>query len=194
MRFRVLLLLAALGAACCAKQETESQREPTPNAEKESPLAGAGEPALPESPKEQQPRDASPPSEASALPLANVTRVRVEGDAGSYRFSVEISSPDRGCQQYANWWEVLRPDGSLVHRRILKHSHVDEQPYTRSGGPIAITADDEVIVRAHMHPGGYGGVALRGRVRDGFTVDESLGAAFAPGLAEAEPQPRGCAF
>ena len=72
---------------------------------------------------------------------AYVRSVSASGEANAYRFSVEISSPDLGCEQYADWWEVVDEDGELIYRRVLAHSHVSEQPFTRSGGPIDIDAD-----------------------------------------------------
>jgi hypothetical protein len=130
---------------------------------------------------------------ASDAVVADVISVQVTGNPNAYQFSVEIASPDQGCQQYADWWEVLTEEGQLVYRRILTHSHVNEQPFTRSGGPVAIEADMIVIVRAHMHPGGYGGKALMGTVQSGFEEVE-----LAPDLAadvESEPPlPTGCAF
>ncbi|MCA9661949.1 MAG: hypothetical protein KC486_26660 [Myxococcales bacterium] len=88
----------------------------------------------------------------------------------------------------------MTPSGALVYRRILAHSHVDEQPFTRSGGPVEVGADDEVIVRAHMNPGGYGGQALRGSASGGFSVDATVTAEFAAALETAPPLPDGCAF
>ena len=108
-------------------------------------------------------RDAS-----TIAPLADVTAVSVTGNAGDYRFSVTVSSPDTGCDQYADWWEVLGESGDLLYRRVLLHSHVGEQPFSRSGGPVA--ADQVVWVRAHMNPQGYGGVAFKGTVQDGFAA------------------------
>lgn len=51
-----------------------------------------------------------------------------------------MRSPDRDCGLYADWWEVVGEDGRLLYRRILMHSHPDEQPFTRPGGPVAIAA------------------------------------------------------
>ena len=125
--------------------------------------------------------------------LADVTSVQVKGSAGAYQFSVEVSSPDTGCEQYADWWEVLDEQGSLLYRRILAHSHTSEQPFVRSGGPVAIEPGTTVWVRAHMHPGGYGGSAFRGSVEGGFSQAE-LEADFAAGVADQSPLPDGCAF
>ncbi len=125
--------------------------------------------------------------------LADVISVEAAGAAGAYTFSVGISSPDTGCDQYADWWEVVRPDGELVYRRILLHSHVNEQPFVRSGGPVAVAAADVVWVRAHLHPGGYGGAAFRGSVEQGFESAEPPHG-FAADLSDAAPLPEGCNF
>lgn len=131
--------------------------------------------------------------ESSDVELADVVGVSVTGDAGAYTFSVTVRSPDAGCDRYADYWEVLGEDGALVYRRILAHSHVDEQPFSRSGGPVAVAADQEIIVRAHMNPGGYGGQAYRGSVEEGFAATE-LEPGFAPGVGDMPPQPTDCAF
>lgn len=131
---------------------------------------------------------------STKVPIAaDVISVDVRGEEGAYQLSVQISSPDEGCNQYADWWEVVDEDGELVYRRILLHSHVDEQPFTRSGGPVEIAPDTLVWVRAHMHPSGYGGAVLQGSVSQGF-IDAELGLDFVPELAESPPLPEGCDF
>lgn len=82
---------------------------------------------------------------------AVVTAVSFTGTPDDYTFSVEISSPDTGCDQYADWWEVFDKEGELIYRRILGHSHVNEQPFTRSGGAVKIQEDTFVYIRAHMN-------------------------------------------
>lgn len=124
---------------------------------------------------------------------ANVLSVEVKGDPGNYSFSVSILSPDTGCEQYADWWEVIDLDGALIYRRILAHSHVGEQPFTRSGGPVGIEPDTQVILRAHMNTSGYGGAVFKGSINSGFTPAE-LGADFAIELEDTPPLPDGCAF
>lgn len=126
--------------------------------------------------------------------LADVIAVQATGKPGDYTFSVAVSSPDSGCVRYADWWEVVQPDGTLVFRRVLGHSHIDEQPFTRSGGPVVVEADDEVIVRAHMNTDGYGGIAMRGTVTGGFAEDPSIRMTFANELDEVQPLPNGCQF
>lgn len=122
-----------------------------------------------------------------------VTKVAASGGSGSYTFQVTLASPDLGCSQYADWWEVLTPDSTLIYRRILTHSHVNEQPFTRSGGPVNIEPEAEVLVRGHMNNLGYGQIAFRGSVANGFVAD-TLSTAYASGLAATDPLPQGCAF
>lgn len=124
---------------------------------------------------------------------AEVLQVTVSGDEQNYSFSVTLKSPDTGCKQFADWWEVITPDGDLIFRRILLHSHVKEQPFTRNGGPVAVKKNMELIVRAHMNTTGYGTKALRGTVSEGFkkvTLLQDFGAS----LEKEEPLPTGCAF
>jgi len=134
-------------------------------------------------------KPALPPEETSA----RVVSVRVTGRLNAYRFAVGVNSPDKGCRQYADWWEVLTGDGELVYRRILGHSHVEEQPFVRSGGPVPIDGKTVVLVRAHMNPGGYGDTAFKGSVTGGFQ-EVKLEPGFAANLEKAPPQPSGCAF
>jgi hypothetical protein len=122
---------------------------------------------------------------------ADVVAVEVRGDSADYTFAVTVRSPDTGCDQYADWWEVVTPAGDrLVYRRILAHSHVDEQPFTRSGGPVEIAPDSAVVVRAHMSNAGYGGRAMRGTPAEGFRAAD-LPDGFGEGVETASPD---CGF
>lgn len=150
----------------------------------------------PESPTETPDASSSssqPEATDSDAATADVTEVTVSGDASSYTFAVTLASPDTGCDQYANWWEVLDENGALLYRRILGHSHVDEQPFTRTGGPVEIAADQVVYVRAHMDPGGYGGDVFTGTVSGGFERASDL-PSIDDAVEGADPQPTGCAF
>jgi hypothetical protein len=145
--------------------------------------------------REEKSRARSAAAGVAAMKMqgADVTAVHVSGGPGAYSFNVTVKSPDTGCKQYADWWEVVSEDGRLLYRRVLLHSHVDEQPFTRSGGPAPIQADTVVWVRAHMNPSGYGGVALKGSVKAGFK-QAVPDAGFAAGLAKLPPLPEGCDF
>ncbi|MEM8527639.1 MAG: hypothetical protein AAGG68_23560 [Bacteroidota bacterium] len=135
--------------------------------------------------------DNDPPAEEPAL--AKVLSVAVSGEENAYRFNVEVESPDLGCDQYADWWEVITEEGELVYRRILAHSHVNEQPFKRSGSPVKITADQVVFVRAHMNNSGYGKDIVKGSVASGFERS-LLVTDFAKELETQEPLPKNCAF
>jgi len=70
--------------------------------------------------------------EATDSNEAKIISVEVSGVPDNYTFNVGVSSPDTGCDQYADWWEVITEEGELIHRRILAHSHVTEQPFVTS--------------------------------------------------------------
>ncbi len=144
-------------------------------------------------PAETQPAETQSGESAPTQTLADVVSVSATGSDGAYELLVGVRSPDTGCTLYADWWEVVSEDGALLYRRILNHSHPDEQPFERSGGPVPIQSDTVVWVRAHMAPGGYGGQALRGTVTGGFSA-ATPEAGFGATLETADPQPEGCAF
>lgn len=125
---------------------------------------------------------------------ADVTSVEVSGgSSGIFTFSVGIFSPDIDCSQYANWWEVVSEDGTLIARRILVHSHVPPafpQPFVRS---TSVTIDSLTVVwiRGHMNTTGYkNGKAFKGSIATGF-VETSIPDDFALDLDNEVPD---CAF
>jgi len=124
---------------------------------------------------------------------AVVVSVEIEGSENNYTFKVTIESPDTGCKQYADWWEVFDQEGNLIYRRILGHSHVDEQPFTRSGGPVQIKKDQFVYVRAHMNTLGYGSYGFGGTVEKGLMV-EMIGLSIGADLEKTAPLPKDCDF
>lgn len=140
------------------------------------------------------PDKAKAPVEAAPLHSADVIGVEASGDEGGLFFAVTVKSDETGCDRYADWWEIDRPGGDLLYRRILAHSHPDDQPFTRGGGPVPVQTSDELVIRAHMAPGGYNGAVMRGSVAGGFARDPSIDAAWHPELAGMAPLPEGCAF
>lgn len=87
---------------------------------------------------------------------------------GSYTFHVAVRHGDEGWDHYADRWQVLAPDGTMLGERVLAHPHETEQPFTRSQSGIEIPDDiGEVTVRAHDSVHGWGGaevaVDMKGR-------------------------------
>ena len=76
---------------------------------------------------------------------------------GTYTVTATVRHGDTGWDHYADNFEVLAPDGTLLDRRVLYHPHVDEQPFTRSTHGVKVPAGiNSVIVRAHDKVHGYG--------------------------------------
>ena len=76
-------------------------------------------------------------------------------------FSVTVRHADSGWDHYANQWEVLAPDGSVLGTRLLLHPHENEQPFTRSLGRVSIPAGvRSVRIRAHDLVHGTGGAEV----------------------------------
>ena len=89
-------------------------------------------------------------SSSQKMDLAKITAVECIGQPSSLTLSVTIESPDTGCDQYADWWEVFYPDSTLIYRRILGHSHVTEQPFTRTGGTFSVGLDEFILSLIHI--------------------------------------------
>lgn len=80
---------------------------------------------------------------------------------GTWRFDVTLRHADEGWDHYADAWEVLAPDGTVLATRVLYHPHVEEQPFTRSLSGIRIPAGiSTVTIRGHDKVHGYGGKTL----------------------------------
>lgn len=83
----------------------------------------------------------------------------------TWTFHVTVAHPDTGWEDYADGWDVVLPDGTVVKpnpddpfTRLLLHPHETEQPFTRSQSNIEIPPDATVVtVRAHDLVAGWGG-------------------------------------
>ena len=93
---------------------------------------------------------------------ADVTDVKVtKTGAQTYSFSVTLKHADEGWDHYANVWEVVAPDGTVLGTRTLYHPHVNEQPFTRSLGGVKIPASiQQVTLRGGDSVHGFGGVEM----------------------------------
>lgn len=82
---------------------------------------------------------------------ADVEKVTARKDTnGSYSFDVTVRHGDTGWDHYANRWDVVGPDGTVLGTRVLHHPHVDEQPFTRSLSGVQVPDGvKSVTIRAH---------------------------------------------
>lgn len=99
-----------------------------------------------------------PEPESFGPPNAEVQFVQArETSPGVWSFNVRLNHPDTGWEDYTDGWHVETLDGRILGVRILLHPHVNEMPFSRSQGGIAIPADVlEVQVRSHDLVSGYG--------------------------------------
>lgn len=90
---------------------------------------------------------------------ADVLKVEVRHSSeGLYQFDVTVRHNDEGWDHYANKWDVVAPDGSVLATRILHHPHENEQPFTRSLSGVKIPKNiNKVSIQAHDSVHGYGG-------------------------------------
>ncbi|MGI9420783.1 MAG: hypothetical protein ACR2RA_23410 [Geminicoccaceae bacterium] len=93
---------------------------------------------------------------------ANVIGVEVSNEGGgSYRFDVTVEHADEGWDHYADAWDVVAPDGTLLGTRTLLHPHENEQPFTRSLNGVAILEGiTEVTIRARDSVHEFGGAEV----------------------------------
>ncbi len=90
--------------------------------------------------------------------VADVVSVEMMKTGDTYRIDVSVRHADAGWEHYADRWDVLAPDGSVLGTRILLHPHDNEQPFTRSlGGVIVPEGVEYVIIRANDILHGLGG-------------------------------------
>ena len=91
---------------------------------------------------------------------ADVVGVEVTSQGGgSYRFDVTVEHGDEGWDHYADAWDVVAPDGSVLGTRVLLHPHENEQPFTRSTTVTIPDGITEVTLRAKDSVHDYGGGA-----------------------------------
>jgi hypothetical protein len=93
---------------------------------------------------------------------ADVVSARARCSAGSVcRFTVTVRHADEGWDHYADRWQVLASDGEVLATRVLRHPHVEEQPFTRGLGDVAVPPDlERVRIRARDSRHGYGGAEV----------------------------------
>ncbi|MCG8559457.1 MAG: hypothetical protein MI824_06640 [Hyphomicrobiales bacterium] len=93
---------------------------------------------------------------------ADVVGVKINKQGGgAYSFDVSVRHGDTGWKHYANKWDVVAPDGTVLGTRELLHPHENEQPFTRSLSGVKIPDGiGKVTLRAHDSVHGYGGAEV----------------------------------
>ncbi len=85
----------------------------------------------------------------------------VQTAPGTWRFDVTVRHADTGWDHYADRFDIVAPDGTVLGERVLAHPHVDEQPFTRSISGVAIPdGTPSVTVRANDNVHGLGGTEM----------------------------------
>jgi hypothetical protein len=77
---------------------------------------------------------------------------------GTWTFDVTVAHADEGWDHYANRWDVVAPDGTVLGTRTLHHPHETEQPFTRSLRGVSVPDGVvSVMIRANDSVHGTGG-------------------------------------
>jgi hypothetical protein len=99
---------------------------------------------------------------------ADVVAVKATPQAGGiWRFDVTVRHADAGWDHFADKWDIVATDGTVLGTRTLLHPHETEQPFTRSLDGVAIPAEvATVTVRAHDSVHGYGGAEITVQLAD----------------------------
>lgn len=85
-----------------------------------------------------------------------IDKVTATKSGMGWRFDVTISHPDTGWDHFADGWEVVAADGTVLGFRQLMHPHVTEQPFTRSlNGVMVPDGVRKVFIRARCSVDGW---------------------------------------
>jgi len=125
----------------------------------------------------------APEAELRAADAAVLHVKAVNSGKGGWTFHVTVVHPDTGWDDYADGWDVVLPNGTVVKpdadspfTRLLLHPHENEQPFIRSQSGIVLPEGvTTVTVRAHDLRDGFGGpeieVDLTADSGPGFNVE-----------------------
>lgn len=99
-------------------------------------------------------------AQAGEADVLDVSATRTGG--GMWRFDVTVRHADEGWDHYADAWDVVAPDGTVLGTRTLYHPHVEEQPFTRSLSGVRIPDGIAFVrLRARDSVHAYGGKEMR---------------------------------
>jgi len=73
-----------------------------------------------------------------------------------------IEHEDTGWEHYADSWRVVDERGNVLGTKVLRHPHVNEQPFTRGTADINIPKETDVIyIEAHDTQHGWSNKRLK---------------------------------
>lgn len=88
---------------------------------------------------------------------AVVVDARPSASGETWSFSVTLSHPETGWDDYADGWRVVLSDGTILGTRELLHPHADEQPFTRSLSGVTVPMGTErVFIETRTNVEGWG--------------------------------------
>ena len=105
---------------------------------------------------------AAAPLAPAAAGEADIVNVEVlAGSGGGHTVHATVRHADEGWDHYADGFDVLAPDGTVLGTRVLAHPHVNAQPFTRSLSGVRIPPGmHAVTIRAHDSVHGHGGAEV----------------------------------
>lgn len=91
-----------------------------------------------------------------------IVDAKVTKQGMNWRIEVTLLHDDTGWDHYADGWEVLDANDTVLGYRKLHHPHVEEQPFTRSLSNLMLPdGTREVFIRAHCSEKGWSGEKVR---------------------------------
>lgn len=93
---------------------------------------------------------------------AVIDRATARETASGWSFSVTLTHPETGWDDYADGWRVETEAGEVLGTRALAHPHVNEQPFTRSLSGVDVPDGTSTVwIRAKTLVDGWGQERLK---------------------------------
>jgi hypothetical protein len=111
-----------------------------------------------------------------SISQAHVHEVRLALLVDGWAVALTVGHEDSGWDHYADWWRITDSSGRELARRVLRHPHIGEQPFTRSLTAVQLPPESgPFVVQAHCSVHGTGGrvvvVDLERNQGPGYTIE-----------------------
>lgn len=95
-------------------------------------------------------------TQAAFADAPEIVGVKAHSTGMGWDFEVTVKHDDTGWDHFADAWEILDADGTVLGTRVLHHPHVNEQPFTRGLRNIMLPDGmREVFVRVKCSKNGW---------------------------------------